>query len=231
MNGELDLGTPVLTGAVRAFGVHGGTMAFGSFLVAVFETIRMIVDYLAHKARKESGNNIVVRCACCIAQCCVRCFERCVKFITSESYVFTALFGTALCPSVGKTFAFIGANLGRVSILTAIGNMIVFIGKIFVMGLTSMSTYAVLVYTQPYATTVGNVWLPLIVSMMISYVVVNLFMAVFARTLDTLLICFVAEESMAKRDKGYKKKQPGMSNEIHEHVESSNVHKKSSSSS
>ena len=226
VNGELNLGTPVLTGIQRAFGVHGGTMAFGSFLVAVFETIRMIVDYLAHKARKESGNNIMVRFACCIAQCCVRCFECIVKFITAEAYVFTALFGTNLCTSVGKTFAFIGANLGRVGILTMVGNMIVFIGKIFVMGLTMMSTYAVLVYTQPFSTTVGNVWLPLIVAMMISYVVVNLFMAVFARTLDTLLICFVAEESMSKRMGGYKKKQPGMGNAITQEVENSNVESK-----
>jgi hypothetical protein len=66
-------------------------MAFGSFLVAIFETIRMIVDYLAHKAVKESKGNILVRCACCIAQCCARCFEKCVKFITSEAYVFTVL--------------------------------------------------------------------------------------------------------------------------------------------
>jgi hypothetical protein len=117
VNGVLQLGTPVLTGITRAFGIHGGTMAFGSFLVAVFETIRMVVDYLAHKARKESGQNIVVRCLCCIAQCCVRCFEKCVKFITSEAYVFTALFGTSLCPSVGKTFAFIGANMGRIGTL------------------------------------------------------------------------------------------------------------------
>jgi len=214
-NGIKDLGTPVLTGTLRAFGIHGGTMAFGSFLVAVFESIRMIVDYLAHKARKESGNNVVVRFFCCIAQCCVRCFEKCVKWITSEAYVFTALFGTSLCVSVGKTFAFIGANLGRIGILTMVGNMIVFVGKIFVMGCTCAATYALLVYTQPYATTVNNVWLPLGIAMIISYVVVNLFMAVFARTLDTLLICYVAEESMAHRHGGaYKRKQPGMSNAI-----------------
>jgi len=221
-NGVTDLGTPVFTGVQRAFGIHGGTMAFGSFLVAIFETIRMIVDYLAHKAVKESKGNILVRCACCIAQCCARCFEKCVKFITSEAYVFTALFGTALCPSVGKTFAFIGANMGRIGVLTVIGSMIVFVGKIFVMGFTMMATYAVLIYAQPYATTVGNVWLPLIISMMISYIVVNLFMAVFARTLDTLLICFVAEESIiARHGNAWKPKQPGMTKEIKNEVENS----------
>ena len=102
--------------------------------------------------------------------------------------------------------------------------MIVFIGKIFVMGLTLMSTYALLIYTQPYATTVGNVWLPLIIAGMISYIVVNLFMAVFARTLDTLLICYVAEESMVARHGGaYTPKQPGMSNEIKSEVSNSKL--------
>ena len=91
-NAQADLGTPVMTGLKRAFGVHGGTLAFGSFLVATLEAIRMIVDYLAKKAKKESNNNKLVMCLCCIAQCCVRCFERCIKYITSEAYIFTALF-------------------------------------------------------------------------------------------------------------------------------------------
>ena len=130
---------------------------------------------------------------------------------------------------MGKTFAFIGANMGRIGILTAVGHMIVFIGKIFVMGFTMMSTYAVLIYVQPYATTVGNVWIPLFIAMVISYVVVNLFMAVFARTLDTLLVCYVAEESMAHRHGGaYKRKQPGMADEIKQEVSNSKLKSKPS---
>ena len=95
--------------------------------------------------------------------------------------------------------------------------------------LHSQSTYAVLIYVQPYATTVGNVWIPLFIAMVISYVVVNLFMAVFARTLDTLLVCYVAEESMAHRHGGaYKRKQPGMADEIKQEVSNSKLKSKPS---
>ena len=105
-----------------------------------------------------------------------------------------------------------------------VGNMIVLIGKIFVMSLTCAATYALMVYTEPYATTVNNVWLPLGIAMIISYVVVNLFMAVFARTLDTLLICFVAEEDMiARHGSSYNPKQPGMSKAIKQEVDDSKL--------
>ena len=72
-NGELNLDSPVKTGLCRAFGKHGGTLAFGSFLVATLEMIRMIVDYMAKKANKEakeSGSKLVqcvVGCITCIA--------------------------------------------------------------------------------------------------------------------------------------------------------------------
>ena len=72
-NGELKLDSPIKTGLRRAYGKHGGTLAFGSFLVATLEAIRMIVDYMASKANKEakeSGNKAVqciVGCISCIA--------------------------------------------------------------------------------------------------------------------------------------------------------------------
>ena len=55
VNGEKDLNFPVVTGVKRAFGIHGGTMVFGSFLVAVFESIRMIV-VSKHKAKERHAN-------------------------------------------------------------------------------------------------------------------------------------------------------------------------------
>ena len=61
VNGEKDLNFPVVTGVKRAFGIHGGTMVFGSFLVAVFESIRMIVvsKYKA-KERHANGSTVVI---------------------------------------------------------------------------------------------------------------------------------------------------------------------------
>lgn len=204
-NDKSDLGTPVLTGVKRAFGVHGGTLAFGSFLVATLEMIRMIVDYMARKANKEakkSGNKVIqciTGCITCIAMCCVRCVEHCIKFITSEAYIFTALFGRGLCPSVKSTFAFLAANGARKLVLSGIGNAVVFISKLFVVGMTGVSTYALLIYTKPWSVTVQNPWLPLVIACSIGYLVCRLFMAVFARTLDTLLVCFVADEEMQRK--------------------------------
>merc|ERR1711871_623449 len=168
-NGELNLGSPVKTGLRRAFGKHGGTLAFGSFLVATLEMIRMIVDYMAKKANKEakeSGNKVVqcvIGCITCIAMCCVRCVEACIKYITSEAYIFTALFGKGLCESV------------------------------------------------------SNPWLPLIISCCVAYMVTCLFMAVFARTVDTLLVCFVADERMQK-NYGTPSRKPDLSKGINEHA-------------
>ena len=147
----------------------------------------------------------------------MRCVEACIKYITSEAYIFTALFGKGLCSSVHSTFAFLGANAARVLVLSGIGNAIVFIAKIFVVGMTGMSTYAVLIYTKPYSETVSNPWLPLIVACCVAYMVCRLFMAVFARTIDTLLVCFVADEHMQKTH-GTSSRKPDFAKGINEHA-------------
>jgi len=222
-NGELKLDSPIKTGLRRAYGKHGGTLAFGSFLVATLEAVRMIVDYMAKQANKEakeSGNKVVqciVGCVSCIAMCCVRCVEACIKYITSEAYIFTALFGKGLCSSVHSTFAFLGANAARVIVLSGIGNAIVFVAKLFVVGMTGMSTYAVLIYTKPYSETVSNPWLPLIVACCIAFMVCRLFMAVFARTVDTLLVCFVADEHMQEKH-GTTPRKPDFAKGVNDHA-------------
>ena len=175
-----------------------------------------------HTYVNPSSMNIIV-CFCSplalpnVLSSCVRCVEACIKYITSEAYIFTALFGKGLCESVHSTLAFLGANAARVLVLSGIGNAIVFIAKIFVVGMTGTSTYAILVYTKPYSETVSNPWLPLMISCCVAYMVTCLFMAVFARTVDTLLVCFVADERMQQKY-NIPSRKPDLSKGINEHA-------------
>jgi len=192
-------GNPTFIGLKHAFGKHGGTLAFGSFLVAVCEFIRAIITYLAKKAKKETNGNRCVKCICCMLLCCVKCVERCMKYITNQAYIFTALFGTNLCSSVQSTMAFIGANFGRVVVLQYLGDAVAFIGKLFVMGMSSWITYLIMTSSEPWKNSIDFPITVMLCAILLSYFMAIIFVSVFGRMIDTLLVSYVADEKMSKR--------------------------------
>jgi hypothetical protein len=49
-----------------------GSLAFGSLIIAIIFTIRVIVYYVAKKAEAAGGDNGAVQCIICVAQCCLK---------------------------------------------------------------------------------------------------------------------------------------------------------------
>merc|ERR1712167_105994 len=131
-NGEKKLNGPVGTGFMWAFRYHIGTLAFGSFLVAVFETIRIIVEYFSRKAEKQAKDNSAVKAITCMLRCCACMMERCIKYCTSQAYIFTAIFGAPLCAAASKFIQFAAANPARIAAVHGLGGIILFLGKVFI---------------------------------------------------------------------------------------------------
>jgi choline transporter-like protein 2/4/5 len=107
-NGELSLG------ALRCMVLHAGTAAVGSFIIAVVQTIRVIVAY-AQKKAKQSGSKLAQYLLCAL-QCFVWCLEKCLKFINKHAYIQTAVFGTGFITSTYRAFFLILRNMFTVSV-------------------------------------------------------------------------------------------------------------------
>ena len=60
---------------------HVGSIAFGSFILAVVWTIRSVFEYVGNKVERASGNNGCVKCLLCSVRCCLDCFDRFVRFL------------------------------------------------------------------------------------------------------------------------------------------------------
>ena len=77
--------------ARKAMYYHMGTAAFGSLIIAIIKTIRVIVAYLQKKAAKSK--NALLKAVLCAIQCCMWCLEKCMKFLNKNAYIQTAIFG------------------------------------------------------------------------------------------------------------------------------------------
>merc|ERR1712227_1062690 len=71
-----DLKLPILGSFKRLVIYHLGTVAFGSFIIALVQLVRMILAYIERKLAKRT-NACGPLLKCC--QCVLWCFEKCLK--------------------------------------------------------------------------------------------------------------------------------------------------------
>jgi hypothetical protein len=182
-------------GVVRAgvwisFRYHLGTLAFGSLVIAVVQFVRYILMYFERQA--AAAKNRVVVLALRVVQCCLYCFEKCLKFLNKNAYIQVALVGTNFCTSAKAAFFLIFRNLARFGAVAMLGSVIYVIGIIFITAGTSVGGYFLLKALHPEVTPI----LPMVVYVVTSYLVAKLYMNVFGLSVDTILQCFIATEEM-----------------------------------
>jgi choline transporter-like protein 2/4/5 len=102
-----------ISAAKRAMWYHLGTAAFGSLIIAIIKTIRVVISYLQHKFRKSK--NPAIKAFLCALQCYMWCVEKCMKFLNKNAYIQTAIFGYSFCKAARKAFFLILRNVLRIS--------------------------------------------------------------------------------------------------------------------
>jgi len=174
---------------------HLGSLAFGSFIIAICQLVRAILKYMEKQA--EMQKNRVMQLVLKAVQCCMWCFEKCLKFLNKNAYIQIALLGKGFCISAKNAFFLIFRNLARFGTMMVLGSIIHFVGSTVIVVGTTLSGYFILQMLHPAASPV----MPVLIYLAMAYVVAKLFMNVFGLAVDTSLQCFiVAEEHKLDKD-------------------------------
>ena len=72
---------PVIQGLKMTLRYHLGSIAMGSFLIAVIQFLRAILEYVDKKTKKAQQKNPLIKAIICCLKCCLWCFEKCMKYI------------------------------------------------------------------------------------------------------------------------------------------------------
>jgi hypothetical protein len=108
---------------------HCGTIAYGSFIIAVVQLIRAIFEYCAKKADEMGGDNAAKKAIECCIRCCLWCLEQCVKYITENAYIQCAVNSKSFCFAAWDAFCLMIRNAGRFSSLGMVDWMLCLLGK------------------------------------------------------------------------------------------------------
>jgi len=182
----------VCTGVKNCFRYHLGSLAFGSFILAVIQTIRWFMIYLSKQAKAQG--NFVLECVLKVFAYCLWCFEKSVKFLNKNAYIQVALLATNFCVSAKNAFWLIARNAVRFGVLGSIGFIVTFIGKYLIMLATAVLGFLILEEMHSDVSAVPVVCV--LAYCIIGYSMGVLFMNVFGLAVDATLQCFIATEEM-----------------------------------
>lgn len=192
-NGETDGTGSVKTGLRWAWVHNFGSLAFGSFVIAVIFTIRVCVYYLCKKAEKMSGDNALVKCVSCLVQCFLKCLEEIMEYINKAAYAFMAIAGQGFCKS-----AYNGLILNfKHGAKFAFGNYLAFgfilLGKIGITVLNTFLAWLFMKHVSKSAEAVTNPYFPLIFVAVVTFLMVSVFLGMFDESVLSMLTSTCAD--------------------------------------
>lgn len=177
------------------FRYHLGSIAFGSFVIAVCQMIRLIFEYYRRKMGSMSKEIKWVKVMLCLTGWILWLLEHVVKYMTKNAYIQIALTNKSFFPSAWNAFALMIKNAHRFGFGNAIGTVYILFGCMLVSSITTSLAYlflttqfTLLMITSPIPATVCVA----IISVTISY----LFMSVFSFSSDAILQSFLLDEEL-----------------------------------
>lgn len=124
-------------------------------------------------------------------RCCIWCVDCCIKFITENAYIQTALKGTSFCDSAQESFYMMIRNPGTYTATSTVGFLMSLLGKGFIVGLTGFLTFVITEYAM------AEIEKPIIVAVVgaiIGYFVASLFLQLFDFTSLAILQCYLCNK-------------------------------------
>ena len=192
---------PVQTSIYRAFRYHLGSLAFGSFILAVIWTIKYTLQYIQYKL-KQSGadqNTKVVQWLLGILQCYVHCFERFIKFLNKNAFIQIALQGSNFCTAAREAFFIILRNASRFLAAGSIGAIFMHLGKWVITLGSAYGGYMIIINADRWNDKIHSPIFPTVLFMLIAYMIAGIFMSVYGMACDTILQCFLVDEELSSK--------------------------------
>ena len=200
------LGTGSVTKGVWViFRYHSGTVIFGSLIIAICQFIRFLFEYYRKKMTGFEATNPVLKWWMWGTRYCLDCLNRLIKFISKNAYIMCAITSKHFCPAAWRAFILMLASAGRFMVSNLLGFAIMWIGRAFTMFATAGIGYVMVAFIPSIADNSSSPIMPVVIMAFIGAVVGAIFLSLFSFSLDTILLCFLVDESWAehnKRDSG-----------------------------
>ncbi|EYB94273.1 hypothetical protein Y032_0173g396 [Ancylostoma ceylanicum] len=186
---------PVLRALGRAIRYNLGSLAFGSLIIAIVKIIRVILDYLDKKL--STTNSTVLKIIFTALKCCFWCMEVFFKFLTKNAFIMMAIYGKNFFTSAKDSFLLLVRNCVRAAVVNQVAGILLFLGKALIT--LGMGVVAFFYFSGQWVVDgiprveLYYYFVPIILVLIGSYFVADLFFDVYEMAVDTTFICFLED--------------------------------------
>lgn len=176
-----------------AYFKHAGSLAFGSLVHTFVALLRHIVEAASDLTAKGGEANILLKIILCCAHCLIRCFESLIEYINSVAYAYMAVSGDSYCTSAWHGFLLNLKHNAKYSFATALANMFVFLGKVFITCMNCTTFYLVCRYGYKNIDQVNSIWGPICMIAISTFVISHMFLCLFDEATMATLHCLAID--------------------------------------
>jgi hypothetical protein len=188
---------PIWQAVKRTYRFHIGSLAVGSFLIAVCQLIRTIIWYIDNQTKALQKTNVMLRMMFKVIHCCMWCFEKFLRFFTEDAYIVIAMRGYTFCQAGREVILIIMQNMKQLAVATIVSKFICLLGKVFI-SLSAMQVAYFMIRASVPEDELSSVFVPLLVTVLMAFFMSSAFLQVYALTMNTILICFVEDRQVHK---------------------------------
>ena len=192
---------PIRTSFKRGIRYHFGSLSFGALIIAIVRLIMVWLEVVKKRVESTSTNKTESKCFKCIIsclQCCVGCCAKCMEYVNRHAFIQIALKGDSFCTAAWEGFGLIVRNLGRFTVLTAIGTIFTVIGTIFISVVSGVIGYFVITKVSYFSDELNSCVLPVVVFIIIGLILGLVTMSIFGTSGDALMHSFLLDEELNK---------------------------------
>ena len=181
----------------RTLRYHLGTLAVGSFILAVAQLARLSVEFLNDRIQRaaSSSNNKIFNGIINCLRSCFWLLGKLIKYINRNAFVMTAMVGSGFWKSSQDAFHLISKNIVHGIFVNQVTDFVMMLGKIFVIGITSVCFAVAL--NDPRLDIHFNI-LPILLVIFGSYHIANTCFSVYTVAVDTLFLCFLKVKTISE---------------------------------
>jgi len=178
-----------------AFLVHAGSIALGSFVIALVQFIRTVFAVLAEQAQNASGDNAAVKIMVKIGECCLKCIEKIVDYINTMAYGYIAVSGESFCKAAWEGFL-LNLKFGlEFAWANFIASAFILLGKI---GLTVLNAFICFQFMKRNGDLeeVHSIGAPLAIVLLVTFTAANIFLSLFDEAVLAMLVCLCVDKEI-----------------------------------
>lgn len=178
-----------------SFRYNMGSIALGSGILAIVWAIRAIFEYIGNKMYKASGNNGCTKCLIGSISCCLDCFDRFIRYLNRNAYIYMAISGESFCPSALHSFLLILKNASKFAFVEGLSDVFMFLAKFFIAITTTVVGYYLM---TPMTKIKIDPTIPCVIIFFFAYFVACKFIGIFDTSANTILQCYLFDLDLAK---------------------------------